>query len=179
MAGTASNVLVGAPATISLGPYVTAKGAATFSDIGFTIAGGVTLDPKVELHYVEVDQKLGQLAGIPKKRELELKFRMAEATLDNLRLVLSQPTSNLTGTTPNYQLHLDASAPEQYYQAKIVGKGLGTNAVRTVTLWKVTPKNQGAWMFKKDDYQMPEVTFHVFEETTGTGTNSWGQAFDT
>ena len=60
MAGTAANVLVGGPATVKMGAYVTAKGAATFSDLGFTM-GGATFDPRTEFHLVETDQKLGHL----------------------------------------------------------------------------------------------------------------------
>lgn len=176
--GTAANVLVGAPASIALAAYVTAKGTATYTDVGWTI-GGVTIDPKVELHMVEVDQKLGQLAGIPKKRELEVKFRFAEATVENLRIILGQATANITNAGANYTLLADASAGEQYVRMKIIGKGLGTTASRTVILYKTAVKNIGSWMFKKDDYQSPEVTFHVFEETTGTGTDSWFNLADT
>lgn len=163
--GTAANVLVGAASTFKYANYVTAKAvASTYSDPGFT-QEGVTLDPKVELHNVVVDQFLGNIAAIPKARDMEIKTRFAETTIENMRMILAQPATNITGTGA---LRFDPSAGEQYYQLQIVAKGLQALGVRTVTIWKAYVKDPGTWPLKKDANQGFDVTFGVCEETTGT-----------
>lgn len=167
--GTTANVLVGPASSVTIAAYVASNGAGTHADVGFT-NGGVTIDPKTELHMVEVDQKLGQLAALPKKREYELKIPFSEATLENLRLILAQPTANITGTAPNQTLIVDASAVAQYYQIKLITAGLGTNSTRTVTCWRAFVKDMDSWTFKKDANQMPAATFGLLEDTTSATT---------
>lgn len=172
MAGTTANVLVGGASKVELAAYLSSKAVSlTYSDIGYTM-GGVIIDPKVELYNVEVDQALGILAAIPKKRDFGVKMRFAEGTLDNLRLALSLPTSTLTTSAAGGTLSITASAPEQYYQMRITGKGLGTTAVRTVVLWRTVPKDLGTVSLKKDDTQGIETTFQVCEDTSGTNTTA-------
>lgn len=176
MAGTAANVLVGAPSTFKIAAYLTAKAVSlTYVDPGYT-NGGVTFDPKTELHMVNVDQTLGSLAAIPKARELEVKVKLAEGNLANLQYGFAQATANLSGTSA---LFIDASAPEVYYQLQIVGKGLGATAVRTITIWKAFLKDMGSWMFKKDASQEPDLTFGVLEETTGATTATFMRVIET
>lgn len=163
--GTAANVLVGAASTFKFANYVTARAvASTYTDVGLT-QDGVTLDPKIELHNVVVDQFLGNLAAVPKARDLEVKTKFAETSIENIRAALAQPATNITGTGA---LRFDASAAEQYYQLQIVGKGLQALGVRTITIWKAYVKDVGSWMFKKDANQALDMTFGVCEETTGT-----------
>jgi hypothetical protein len=172
MAGTTANVLVGGASKVEIAAYLASKVVSlTYSDIGYTV-GGVVIDPKVELYNVEVDQTLGILAAIPKKRDFAVKFRFAESTLDNLRLALSMPTSALVTSGTGGTLSITASAGEQYYQMRITGKGLGATGVRTVLLWRSVPKDIGTVIFKKDDMQPPEVTFQVCEDTSGTNTTA-------
>jgi hypothetical protein len=181
MAGTTANVLVGGAASVSLATYISAKVVSlTYTDLGYT-AGGVTIDPKIELYNVEVDQALGILAGIPKKREMEVKMRFAEVHAENLSLIWNSPTAVLTtnGAT-NSTLSLMASAGEQSYQLKIVGKGTRGAFIRTATFWKAIPKDIGTLLFKKDDMQGPEVTFMICEDTSGSNTTAtFGMIVDT
>lgn len=172
MAGTTANVLVGGATKVELAAWITGKVvSSTYSDIGYTM-GGVMVDPKVELYNVEVDQALGILAAIPKKRDFSVKFRFAEGTLDNMRLALSLPTTALVTSGTGGTLSITASAGEQYYQMRLTGKGLGTTGVRTAVLWKTVPKDQGTWQMKKDDTQGVECTFQVCEDTTGSNTTA-------
>ncbi len=172
MAGTTANVLVGGASKVELAAYLSSKVVSlTYSDIGYTM-GGVIIDPKVELYNVEVDQALGILAAIPKKRDFGVKMRFAEATLDNVRLALSMPTSSLVTSGTGGTLSITASAGEQYYQMRITGKGLGTTGVRTVVLWRAVPKDIGTIIFKKDVAEAPEVTFQICEDTTGSNTTA-------
>lgn len=176
MAGTAGNILVGAPATFKIAAYLTAKAVSlTYVDVGFT-DGGVTFDPKTELHLVAMDQYLGNLAAIPKARDLEIKVKFGEATLTNLNYALAQPAGNLSGTTAQFY---DASAAEIYYQLQVVGKGNGALAARTMTVWRAYVKDIGSIMFKKDATQEHDMTFGVCEETTGGTTSSFMRFIDT
>lgn len=165
MAGTTSNVLVGAASTVKFGAYVSDHAPATLSDVGFTM-GGVMFDPTVELHAVEVDQYLGTLAALPKKRDVEVKMKLAEATIENLRLALAQPTGNVTGTAPNETIYYDGSAVAQYYQIEIVGPGLGTNSTRTITMWKAYIKDVAAITMQKDAEQALDLTLGLCEDVT-------------
>lgn len=167
--GTTGNILVGAASSVKMGAYVSLKAAATLSDVGFTI-GGVMFDPTVELHQVEVDQQLGVLAAQPKKRDVEVKFKLAEATIENLRLVLAQPTGNVTGTTPDFTLYYDASAVAQYYQLQIIGPGLGTGSTRTITMWKAYVKDVAAITMQKDGEQALDMTLGLCEDVSSTTT---------
>lgn len=165
-------IIVGAHSKLELAPYVTAKGAGTFTDAGSSI-GGATLEEKVEHHLVEIDQRLGAVMAVPSKREVEVKVKLAQGELDNLRLALGIPSAGLTGTPPNLTLRSDLSRGELYFQARLTGKGLGTTGVRTWTGWRSYAKALAAIPFKKDAEQSYELTLGVCEETTGSGTDSW------
>ena len=177
MAGTAGNVIVGAPATFKIAAYLASKAVSlTYIDMGFT-DGGVSIDPKTELHMVTVDQQLGNLAAIPKARDLEIKVKLAEATIANLGYALAQAAANTSGTAGQY---FDASAPEIYYQIQIVGKGaaVGVSTTRTMTFWRAYVKDLGSILFKKDAAQELDLTFGVCEETTGSTTATYGRFID-
>src|SRR5437773_4974060 len=176
MAGTAGNILVGAPTTVKFASYLAAKVVSlTYTDVGFTM-GGVTFDPKVEFHLVSPDQVLGNVAAVPKARDLEIKVKLAEATLTNIQFALAQATGNLSGTS---SLFYQASDPEIYYQLQVVGKGNGATGVRTMTAWRTYMKDMGGLMFKKDAAQEVELTIGVCEETTGsTSSGTFMRFFD-
>lgn len=173
-----ANVLIGAPATFKIGAYVDSKGAATLADAGFTL-GGVTFDPTVEFHEVEVDQYLAKLSAVPKKRDAEIKVKLVEATLENLRIALGQPAANLTGTAPDLTLLMDASAGEAYHQIQFVGPGVGTTGSRTITAWRTYVKQMTGYAMMKDEKQIIDLTFGLCEEVTGTGADSFLNAADT
>jgi len=167
MAPTVSKILVGAHATLSIGAYVASKGAGTLTEVGSTL-GGVQIDPKTEHYMVEIDQRLAAVAAVPKKREVEVKVKLMEATLANLQTALAQVAGALSGTAT---LLYDLSAAELYYQVQLVGKGAGAGT-RTVTFWKAFIKDLGAWAFQKDNAQSLELTLGICEETTGSGVDS-------
>ncbi len=168
MAGDRDNVIVGAHATLTVSDYVTAKGAGGGSDVGFT-ADGVSFKANVEHKMVEPDQHLTAIRAVPTKREYELKVRMLEGQMEHLRFVLGQPAANLTGIAPDETLVVDADAGEQYHQIILVGIGLGTLGIRTLTAWRCFLKDIAEIPFKKDDEQFLEATFGILKETTGAG----------
>lgn len=171
MAGTSTNILVGAPASFSIADWITGRAiSSTYTDCGYTSAG-VTIDPKTELYEVHVDQTLGALAALPKGRSMELKVKLQEGTIPtNLRAAFGQPSTNVTGSVSGYTLGVDASAVEQYHQLKIIGPGLGTNKTRTVYAWRAAMKDMGSWMMKKDGTQELDLTFIILEDKSGTST---------
>lgn len=171
MAFDITKILVGANSLFKLAPWVTAKGAGTFVDVGATL-GGVSLAPKTDYHQVFIDQRLGPVSAIPIKREYEVKVKMLQADMENLRFATGQPAANKTGTPPNETLKIDFSAVEQYYQGQFVEPGIGSTKTRTVTLWRCYPKDLAPIPAKKDEEQAYELTVGVLEETTGTGVDS-------
>jgi hypothetical protein len=177
---TTANIIVGGASKVELAAYLSSKVLSlTYSDIGYTM-GGVTVDPKIELYNVEVDQALGILAAIPKKRDLEVKMRFAEVHLDNINLLWNSPTAVLTTTANTGTMALMASSGEQYYQMRLTGKGTRGAGTRVCTFWKAVPKDLGTLLFKKDDVQGPQVTFQICEETTGANTTAtYGTIVDT
>lgn len=180
MAGTQSNVLVGGASQVAFATYISGKVVSlTYTDIGFT-TGGVTIDPKVELHNIDVDQALGYIGAVPKRRDMEVKLRLAEVHLENLAMLFNSPTAVLTTSANTGTLAMMASAGEQYVQLKIVGRGTRGAGVRTAIFWRAVPKDPGTLTFKKDDLQGPEVTFQICEDLSGTNTTAtFGTIVDT
>lgn len=165
--GTAANVLVGAPTTVKIAAYLTAKAVSlTYVDFGFT-QEGVSIDPKTELHMVVVDQSLGNVAAVPKARDLEIKVKLAEATMTNIHYALAQASGSISGTSAVF---FDDNAAEIYFQLQVIGKGLAASALRTMTAWRAYVKELGSLMFKKDANQSLDLTFGICAETTGSTT---------
>lgn len=171
MSDTVTNILFGAHKTLSLGPYVTAKGAGTLVEVGAT-DGGVKYDPKPSYHEQYIDRRLGAVKAVPIKSEWDWVMKLIESTIDNWVTAFHQPTANKSGTTPNFTLLLDMSAQEIYYQAQLVVPGLGTTATRTLTAWRCWIKALGSVEFKKDAAQGLPLTIGIAEETTGSGVDS-------
>jgi hypothetical protein len=165
---------------VSFGDYVTAKGAGTLVDVGLT-KGGVMIGYKGTYHPIEGDQHLGELAGIPTKREIELKFTMSQTEAEKLRVVTEQPAGNVTGTPPNLTAAIDANALEQYHQVavSIVGGGVGSTGLRVLTFWRCVFTAVDPFGYKKDGEQMYAVTVRVYQEVTGAGVDSFYRQVDT
>lgn len=133
MAGSVSKIFQ-KHAVVSVGPWVTAGGAGTLVDVGYT-EGGVELQQTQEDTPIDPDQEPGTIARFPVSTGYSLKFTMLEATLANLLTAFRQAAANLTGTPPNETLQIGEAA-ESYLQIQLVGKGGGSTGVRTVTCWK-------------------------------------------
>lgn len=133
MAGSITKIFQKAP-VVSVGAYVTAAGAGSLTDVGYT-EGGVELSWSQEDTAISPDQEAGDVASFPVMTGMTLKFTMLEATVDNLLTALRLPAANKTGTTPDFTLEI-GPASEVYLQLQMVGKGGGTTGVRTLTTWK-------------------------------------------
>lgn len=178
MAGDRDKIVVGAHATFSIGAYVTAKGAGSLTDVGFT-GDGVSFKATVEHKMVEVDQHLAPIRAVPIKREYELKIRLLETQMEHLRVLLGQPAANLTGIFPDETLVVDDDAAEQYHQIALVDTGLGTTKVRTSTFWRAFVKDLAEIPIKKDEMKFLEATFGILKETTGTGSDDIAKIVET
>ena len=157
------NIVIGAPASVSVSDYGASRAAGTYSLIGWTI-GGVMVSDKRDRYKVSPDQLLGNVVSVPIKAEAKIKFKMLEGTLENLRYALGLPTGAKTGTTPNFTLKRDMSAVARYHQIKVVGVGNGTTGVRTFTAWRCVFEETEDLGIKKEEAKVIGVTLDVLEE---------------
>ena len=157
------NIVIGAPASVSVSPYVAARGAGTFVVLGFTL-GGVMISDKRDRYKVSPDQLLGNVISVPIKAEAKIKFKMLESVLENLRYALGLTAGQKTGTTPNFTLKRNMSEAAQYHQIKVVGVGNGTTGVRTYTAWRCVFEETEDLGIKKEEAKVLGVTIDVLEE---------------
>jgi hypothetical protein len=158
------NIVIGAPASISVSDYVASRGAGTFVVLGYSI-GGVVISDKRERTPLYPDQLLGKVRSVPHKADAQIKFKMFEATLENLRYALALPPGAKTGTTPNFTLKRNMSEAERYHQIKVVGIGNGTTGVRTFTAWRCVFLDTEDLEIKKDGAKVVGVTIDICEES--------------
>ena len=176
MANTPANVIRGA-AQVSVGPWVTAKGAGSLVDMGYTF-GAASLLPKLTYHEVEPQQHLAPIKAWITKRNAEAKVICGEADADKLRLMFMNPAANFTGTPPAITGLVDADAVDMYFQVSIVTKGTGSTGVRTMTIWRCVLTSPEAIEYKKDGEQLYKFTLTVLYEETGTGADTLMKVVD-
>jgi len=171
------NIVIGAPASISISDYVAARGAGTFTVFGFSL-GGVMISDKRDRYKVSPDQLTGNAISVPIKAEAKIKFKILEGTLQNLMYALGLPASAKTGTTPNFTLKRSMSAAAIYHQIKVVGVGNGTTGVRTFTAWKCVMDEIEDLGIKKEEAKVLGVTIDILEEaeTPANGAYQWVDA---
>lgn len=171
MAITQGNIIVGlGDATVKIGTYGTVEGSAT--DIGAT-EGGVELVIDREYYEKMCDQALGVLELIKTLERCTLKFSMAEATLDNLRLALDYPSGALAGSTLNFGG--DATVTELTIYVNVVAPTGGT---RKYTFHKAVSLTAGH-SYKKNEKTLIEVEFQVLQDTSKTANQQLASVVDT
>lgn len=167
MAAATTNIIVGA-ATVSVGDWVTAAGAGSLTDVGYT-KGNVTLAESHELYDVEPDQVAGVVKQVPTKSTIQIKVPMLESVLEKYRIATRQPAANLTGTPPDLTLRRGGAA-EQYHQLQIATVGHGTTGVRTLTAWRASVAAVEEIAYAKGGEQMVNVTFNLlYDDSVSTG----------
>ena len=157
---TSTNLIQG-PATLYVGAFgvaepltvATAPGA-DWVDVGGT-KEGVELSVAKEFAVLEVDQLIDEVGRRVTKRTVSIKTALAEATLANLAIALSEaapagqvlePTADLTSFSPAYKaVLLDGIAPGGFRRRIIVRKALSTDSVASA--------------YKKDGMTLVPVTF--------------------
>lgn len=178
MAQVIANTLIGAPTTISVGPYVADKGAGTLVEVGHT-RGGVSIKQNTEHREIETDSTLAPHRAVPIKRGYEVKFTMMEMTIVNLLFALGQLASNKSGIDPDFTLEVNDNDGEIVHQLEIVGLGLGTLGVRTITAWRAVVKDIAEIVWQKAEERVYEVTLMLLHEETGTGNDNIMQVVET
>lgn len=157
------NIIIGAPASVSVSAYVASRGAGSFTLLGHTI-GGVAIAYKRDRYKVSPDTLLGNVISKPIKAEGKIKFKMLEATLQNLMYASGQPAGQKTGVSPDFTLKRNFSAAEIYHQIKVVGVGNGTTGVRTYIAWRCVFEEFEDLPMKKDEAKVVGVTIDILEE---------------
>lgn len=159
------NIIIGAPASISIAPYVAARAAGTFYDVGYTM-GGIKIAFKRDRFNVSPDQFLGDVLSEPIKAEYSISGKLLEGMLKNLSLLLGMdPATYVTGSDPNFTFKWNASERGVYHQVKVVGRGLGTTKVRTGTGWRLVAAELEPIELKKDGEQAYAFTLKGLEES--------------
>jgi len=148
--GTRSNVLHG----ISL---VRLDGA----DVGYT-DGGVEVEKAVEIFEKMVDQELDAIDVVPTKYSMFVRTTMAEATLENLKIIWNEPEAIVTAgntrtlylgyqqTIPDHLLEFVGSSPEGY--------------TRTYTLYRAKQITSSAHTLQKEDKVVFPVEFRCLPD---------------
>jgi hypothetical protein len=165
MSTTVGNVQVGY-AVISAGAYVTAGGAGSLTDVGYT-AEPTTLTPTFTDLEINAEQATAPIKVIPQATVYTLKVPIMESTAALARIAFRQPAGNISGTGSNLTL-LVGRAIEQYHQLQVVVPGPGTTNVRTITIWKAQAGELGEVSFGKGTVQRYDVSFKCLEDSSVT-----------
>ena len=136
-----------------------APSSADWTDVGGTL-GGITLSVTAEYKKLEVDQ----LPMSPESRRtslgVQVKVKMAEVTLANLKYALNASDSDITSGSgySKYEPSLDDSSASPTYRAIIFdGLGPGGNN-RRVIVRKVLSQATIETVSSKEDQQVFDVT---------------------
>ena len=178
MANDIKRIEIGA-AAISVSAYVTAGGAGSFTDVGYT-EGPATVEHEASDYKVEPEQVLGGIRSVPTKFGAKLKFAMKESAGANLVTALRQTAGNLTGTPPNTTL-LVGDPIEVYNQVKLVTKGgrataLGNDATQTWTFWRCASATTEPIGITKEKEKIVGVTLDVlYDESVTTADKYYKQ----
>jgi hypothetical protein len=160
MAPTVSNIVVGMQTanTVKVGTYGTVEGSCT--ELGFT-EGGIEITNVREYFEKKADQYIGVLGVVKTSERPTVKFSIAEATLDNMRLGWDYPAAALVGsvltvggnpTATELTLFINCNSP--------------SGGTRKYEFLKVIPISGGTHSYKKDDKTMIEFEFLVMQDTT-------------
>lgn len=180
MAVDIKNIAIGA-AVLSLGDWVTAGGAGSLTDVGLTLEGSM-LSIATEFFDVSGEQVIGKVRSVPTSMTVTVKAKLQEASLDNLRRAINQPSANLTGTAPNKSL-LVGEPSEQYLQGTLVTKGIAgstsVHATRTITFWRGVVKSIGEISYSKGGNQVYDVEIECLEDTSVSTADKFFKIVDT
>lgn len=163
MAQTDSNVLVG-PCTAWHSAYVANAGAGTFTEFGHTSAA-CEIAKEAEYYEPESEQSLGPVTSRIQKLSFTLKVPTMEASVDNLRIALEQPSGNVSGTGANKTIGV--GDPEvEYFQLKLEGVGPGTTGVRTWLCWKCKVIAMEPILIGRNQFQGYNLTFRIYRDAS-------------
>jgi hypothetical protein len=159
MAPTSDNIVVGLQTnnTVKVGVYGTVEGSCT--ELGLT-EGGVEITGAREYYERMADQYIGVLGVDKTKERLTVKFSVAEATLDNLRLALDYPAAALVASVLTGGGNPTATYLTLFVNVKSVG---GNN--RKYEFIKVINISGAGHAYKKNEKTLIEFEFLVIQDT--------------
>jgi len=179
-APTTSYIAIGG-ATVTLAPWVTAKGASAGVDVGHT-KGPTTLAVSYEDYAIVSEQSFGALRKIPISATIKVKIPMIQSDGENLRASLRQVAGNLSGTIGTQTL-LVGAMNEQYHRVIITTKGIavigGANGTRTVTIWRCIVDGLDEVPFGKSGEQALVMSLHVLYDDSVSTTDKFLNIIDT
>ena len=108
--------------TASASAYMAAGGSGAWKDVGFTSAG-LELSYEPNFGEITVDQSLDAARLFKQAQKVMIKTEFAEASLENLFVVMNQAASTLTGTAVSTVTGSTANNANQ--SLEIVGGSLG------------------------------------------------------
>ncbi len=179
MATDTSKILVGA-GVVSLGDYVAAGSGGTLIDVGHCKEPVVMTAAYTDFDVVS-ERAFGILRKVPQDMAITIRVPQLEVTPERMRVALRQPSGNLSGVSPNETLLVGDPAStdaELYKQIEIVGPGLGSTLVRTVTAWKCVVMELAEIAFAKGDSMVFNVTFGVLYDDSVSTADKFFKSID-
>lgn len=125
------------------------------------ISGGLFLSKGTAVYDVYIDQLTTPVRTIPTKEDFTVKTNLAEATLENLRLVWNIPSSKLSGNT----LKVGVSTGVVEHTLEITGVA-PSGKTRVITIYRAVSVQASEHGFFKDKETLYPVVFTVLADTT-------------
>jgi hypothetical protein len=146
--------------------------------VGYT-SGGVTLTAKAERVDKEVDQSYAPI-GIMKVREsFGVQTNLAEATLENLKLVWEQTASIVETVGPPDKRTMAWGMNQAVVEHTLEFKGKSPEGLeRKFSLFKVVVMEVGDMAHQKDKITLIPVTFRVLPDVTKSAGEEYGSIVD-
>lgn len=160
-----SNILFGA-GEFYIGDYVAAAGTVTYVDVGH-IQKAIKIGAKLKYKDVETQRAFSMVKRYPIGGELMIQGFFHEATLENMRIMLAQPSAQISGTAPNQTL-LVGTPLEQYHAIKVIAPGLGSTKKQTDTFYKCCVDDPDDWEIDKENEQVYGVKFRILWDDSVT-----------
>lgn len=167
--GSVTKIVFGAATAIKIGVYGTVKGSCT--DLGYT-KGGVTVEYPRDYYNIEVDQEQGDIDIKLIKRAGILRFSVAEAKLDNLRLALDMPAGALVSDV----LKLGTAA-QQYVTIFMDAPG-PDSGTRELWIPKAVVIGNASHAYVKDGETVVEIEARMVFDTAQTDGEELGKFTD-
>jgi len=160
MGPTADNIVVGLQTnnTVKVGVYGTAEGACT--ELGLT-EGGIEITNPREYYERTADQYIGILGVDKIKERPTVKFSVAEATLDNLRLAMDYPAGALVASVLTVGGNPTATELTLFINCNSVGGN-----TRKYEFYKVINISGAGHAYKKNDKTLIEFEFLILQDTS-------------
>ncbi len=164
---------LGAASQVKIGAYGANEGAS--ADLGRT-DGGVSLTVEREVKMVETDQDPGAVAAKETKRQLKLKFKISEATLNNLAIAFNLPTTaSAAGVLSLGSVQSDG----EIYRCLYLNVDAPEGGTRLLWFPKCVITGNAEHAYKKDEHTKIEIEVTVLWDTTQSAGSEMGNFTDT